>query len=490
MKEKLVHFELVSHQANISEFHIIDSYQVNDANIYITNDGEYLVVEPPLTKDAHIIYQEMMEQLFYSLEPLHNSADPVNYLEKHLWKEAEDRAMTDILSRCFQSLRYYLVRDILGYGILDVLMHDDNIEEITAERFDTKIGVIHRRFTEFNILDTNISFNTHQTMNSYIQRLVQKTGNAVTTAVPIVNTITKEGDRIAVTYGSEVSLPGSTLDIRKFTRQPFTISHLLELETLNEIIAAYFWMLFDAKAFGLVIGETGSGKTTILNALLGLTNPRWKIVTIEETPELKIPHVRWERLITRTSPLITNSNFDISIMDLIRASLRMRPDFEVVGEVRGKEAQFLFQSAATGHGGLTTFHGSSAESALNRLESEPINIKASQQMLLWFVAHVTRLKTLDKKITRKIVDIKEVTPQLNSVALHDLFIFDQKTSSYNIVTVDQLIKKSIKVHDAANILNVEPKEDLEKRIDLLEECKRSHAHTINEIFSIISNYYH
>jgi flagellar protein FlaI len=248
-------------------------------------------------------------------------------------------------------------------------------------------------------------------------------------------------------------------------------------------------MLFDAKAFGLVVGETGSGKTTMINGLMGLSNPRWKIVTIEETPELQIPHYRWERLITRTSPMITQSNFDITIMELIKASLRLRPDFEIVGEVRGEEAQFLFQSAATGHGGLTSFHGSSAESALNRLASDPINIKSSQQMLLWFIAHMTKLKTADKKIVRKIVSVKEVMPKTESVSLHELFKYDQKTSSYNIDTIDQLIEKSTKVQDAANILNVEPKEDLQKRIDLLGECQKSSAHSVEQVFSVISKYY-
>jgi flagellar protein FlaI len=488
LKEKPIDFRLVSHHTDISKITVTDTYKVNDASVFITRDGQYLVLEPPLSREAHQMYLQMMDHLFYSLEPLDNADDPVNYIEKHMWKEAEESAITESFSKYFRNLRYYLVRDILGYGILDVLMKDGDIEEITSERFDTKIGIIHRRFSEFNIMDTNISFGTADLMNSYIQRLVQRTGSAITAAVPIMDAMTKEGDRITVTYGREVSLPGPTLDIRKFTREPFTITHLLCIGTLTEIMAAFLWMLLDAKAFGLVVGETGSGKTTLLNSLMGLTNPRWKIVTIEETPELKIPHYRWERLVARTSPMLTQFNFDVTIMDLIRASMRMRPDFEIVGEVRGQEAQFLFQSAATGHGGLTSIHGSNPESALNRLGSEPINIKSGQQMLLWFIVHMTKIR-VDKKAIRKIVGIKEVTPEQDSVSLHEIFRYDQKTSIYNIDTIDELVAKSTKIHDAAALLNVDAKKDLQKRIELLAKCKKESAFSTEQVFSIVSKYY-
>jgi flagellar protein FlaI len=254
-------------------------------------------------------------------------------------------------------------------------------------------------------------------------------------------------------------------------------------------MAAYLWLLLDAKSFGLIVGETGSGKTTLLNTLIGLTNPRWKIVTIEETPELKIPHYRWQRLFTRTSPTITqNIKFDISIMDLIKASLRMRPDFEIVGEVRGEEAQYLFQSAATGHGGLTTFHSSGAESALNRLAAEPINIKTSQQMLLWFIVHVTRLRTPEKKITRQIIGLDEVVPQNDGIQLTKIFQYDIKSRKYNINSVDELIQKSKKIQHAADVLNVNLKEDLEKRISLLDECVKKNTNK-QQINLIISKYY-
>ncbi len=482
-------FEVICHTADLSQYEIIDSYKIGSADVFITKDAKYVVSEPKLSLEAHSTYNQMMQQLFLSLEPL-KSGDPVSYVEKHIWKEAQALAITDKIGAVFSQLQYYLVRDVLGYGILDVLMKDENIEEITCERFDRMIGVIHRKYTEFNILDTNIKFGSAESMNSYIQKIIQRAGSSVTAASPIVNAMTAEGDRITATYESEVSFPGPTIDIRKFTRKPFTIVNLLEFGTLDVILAAYMWLLLDAKAFGLVVGETGSGKTTIVNALMVLANPRWKILTIEETPELKIPHYRWERLFTRTSPLITQTaNYDITIMDLIKASLRMRPDFEIVGEVRGQEAQFLFQSAATGHGGLTTFHASNAESALKRLESEPINIKASQQMLLWFVAHVTRLKSHDKKTSRKIVSIKEVVPKGDGVNLVKIFDYDQKTGSFGIVDIDDLITKSNKVHLAASILNVNLKQDLQKRISLLHECQSRNLKDLPEIINVLSKYY-
>jgi len=486
-------FNVACLHADISNVDVIEQYCIGQAKVFVTKDGRYLIVEPKITAQGHEIYEHMMEQLFLSLEPLEHSRDPVSYIETHIWREAEQQAMLEQVKSNFSELRYYLVRDIIGYGILDVMMNDDSIEEITAERFDRTVGVIHRKFTEFNILDSNVLFGTEDIMNSYIQRLVQRTGHTVTAAAPVMNAMTPTGDRIAVTYEREVSLPGPTIDIRKFTRQPYTITHLLELGAMSNLMAAYLWILFDAKAFGLIIGETGSGKTTTINSLMCLTNPRWKIVSIEETPELKIPHYRWERLFTRTSSMISDSanNYDITIMDLIKASLRMRPDFEIVGEVRGEEAFALFQSAATGHGGLTSFHASGVESALSRLSAEPINIRASQQMLLWFVLHITRMRNDKKQIVRRVAGINEIIPRHEGkVDLCEIFRYDIKKNSFGTETLEDLVKKSQRVQQAADLLNIYNLQgDLRTRMYLIDQCLKNRARKIDDVFEILGRYY-
>lgn len=186
-----------------------------------------------------------------------------------------------------------------------------------------------------------------------------------------------------------------------------------------------------------------------------------------------------------------SANYDITIMDLIKASLRMRPDFEIVGEVRGEEAFALFQSAATGHGGLTSFHASGVESALSRLAAEPINIKASQQMLLWFILHITKMRNEKKQTVRRVASISEVIPKYEGrVELAEIFRYDIKRNSFGTETPQELIKKSHRLQQAADLLNIDnlPSE-LKTRMYLIEQCLKSKAKKIDDVFAILGKYY-
>ncbi|MGI0010049.1 MAG: type II/IV secretion system ATPase subunit, partial [Nitrosopumilaceae archaeon] len=379
---------------NLESYKILSNYDIGPSKIYITTNESgkifYLIAEPSIDKIGKILFSRIMNYLYVSLssELKDQEKDIQEFVRKKILEISKTLGVYQHTMKIIDVLLYYIIRDSFGFGIIDVLMKDSNIEDILEESFEHPVGIIHRKFGEYGILDTNIRFSSRESVNSFVQKIVQKTGKSLTAAVPYIDTMTKEGHRIAATFGKEVSLPGANFTIRKFSEEPYTITMLLEMGTLNPLIAAYVWLLLEAKAFLLVTGATSAGKTTTIGALSTLINPQMKITTIEDTPELKIGHTHWQRLITRKSSGIFEDKYEVTMDDLVRLSLRSRPDYTIVGEVRGKEISSLIQAVATGHGGLTSFHATDANSALVRMQSPPMNVHVGGQMLITAIIHL------------------------------------------------------------------------------------------------------
>ena len=486
-------FEVVS---TPSELLAEPAYHVGQAVVYITTNGRYLIAEPALSPMAEKIWCGLMENLYYSYSDS-DRVDAIQSIKEHLEDEAKQTAVIDIYNKEKESIEYYLIRDIVGYRELDVLFCDPHVEDIICTRYDREAAVIHRNHQDMEMLKTNVRFPTQDAFDRTLQIIAQKEGRAPTTSKPIVYCSTKNNDRITITWKSEISLPGSTLAVRKFPRDPYTITHLLKDNVLSPLMAAYIWMMNDARSFSFVVGGTGSGKTTAINALVCMSNPRWHILTIEEVRELVIPHFWNEYLITRQNPQISGSEYDVDILGLGMASLRKKPHYVIVGEVRGREIQQLFQIALTGHGCVSSVHASSAQELFTRLGGDQMGVSHTQQSSIHYLVCIQKVKVAINNnnnnhgtLRRKIVSITEVVAEPTGPVLYELFRYDPKHDKFVIGDIAQLIQNSKHLKNAVKFLGVDNIfYDIQRRIDLLSRCVESKAYKINDVFSIISEYY-
>ena len=257
--------------------------------------------------------------------------------------------------------------------------------------------------------------------------------------------------------------------------------------SLSPLMAAYVWTLLDAKAVGLVIGVTGSGKTTLLSAFVSMMNPRWRVLTIEDTLELQIPHTDWVRYNTRKSYGMLADKYDITMRHLIDSSLTQKPDYEIIGEIRLNDMDMMFQSVGTGHGGLTSFHASTPMGALTRMRGN--GISDGELALMWFTVHSSVVRR-DGRNTRRVTDISEITADEKDgrIRVRSMFRYDIFSDTF---VQNGKFEDSQRYMTAAKICGIDDtQKDIKKRVALLQRCVDEDATEIGEVFEILGSYYH
>ena len=311
----------------------------------------------------------------------------------------------------WSKILYHAQRNLVGFGRIDALMRDPNIEDVSCDGVKKPVYVWHRKYEN---LETNLIFDYDEELDDAVVKLVHMSGKHVSSAFPIVDASLPGKHRLAVCYRREVTPFGTAFTIRKFREDPYSIIDLINLGTLSEKMAAYFWMCLENRASVMVLGGTASGKTTLLNALACLIKPGSKMITIEETAELNLPLENWVSLIARRSYGLGESRSgEVSLFDLVKTSMRHRPDILVVGEIRGSEAYVLFQALATGHGGMCTMHAENVDSAVKRLIQKPMEIAPAYMPLMNVVStiqrvHLPKSKTGEMKGFRRVISVDEI----------------------------------------------------------------------------------
>ena len=410
----------------------------------------YFIDELELTQNEKNLYNNIISVLQTELKAPRDDVDPKKYFEEQARIIADRYKLTQQknVQVSWAKILYYAERDLVGFGGIDALMRDPNIEDVSVDGAGKGVFIFHRRYES---IETNLSFSNEQKLDDMIVRLVHMSGKHVSTAFPIVDATLPGGHRLAATFRREVSPQGSTLTIRKFRKDPITIIDLINFGVLDYTIAAYAWLLIENRFTAVVVGATASGKTTFLNALLSMINPNSKIVTIEEVQEINIHHVNWAPLVSRLSYGLSENNVgEITLFNLVKAAMRMRPDIMVVGEVRGEEAYALFQAISTGHGGLATLHAEDAGSAIQRLTSKPMDVAPSYLSFLDLTFSVRRVAIPDPtnpgnpKIVRSVISVDEIIDASKWV---QTFTWDPSKDKFY-----QYLDKSVKLQKACQRL--------------------------------------
>ncbi len=473
-----------------------EAYPIREPYVYAavvrepeTQRIRYEVIEPTLLKEEEKHLKEirtiLIDEIDVNLKDIGTKEKAEEYLKSKVRETIEDYRIK-IAEEAIDKLMYYITRDFVGYGKIDPLMKDHLIEDISADGVNIPIYVWHR---EYESLPTNIIFTDVEELNSFIIRMAYLAGKNISIAAPLLDASLPDGSRLQLTYGSEITRKGSTFTIRRFRVDPLTISDLIAFNTMPSEMAAYFWYAIENKASILVAGGVASGKTTLLNCLSMFIKPELKIVSVEDTAELNLPHENWIPSVVRIGFGQEGKEWGaITLFDLLKAAVRQRPDYIIVGEVRGKEAYTLFQAMATGHMGMSTIHGESANSVLQRLGSEPMNIP--KPLLTMIDAVTIQLRTeVRGKPARRTIAVTEVTgldPQTQELSTNEVYRWDPKIDTFLYSGRSHILEKNIK---SMGLSEEEVQEELHRRKTVLDWMDRNNIRKHTDVTAVIRDYY-
>lgn len=377
---------LTRDMASIKEPNLI--YPVGDpVYIHIYRDSrtgglKYHPIEPRITSNREKILSDVEKLLAFRIDGEEDPRDAAarqqilyGLLDKLFPRDGRVKTPSGLeltIDRSLVSqLKYEIYCEKVGASILEPMIRDPFIEDIHC----SGIGPIFLHHKIFGSMESTIIFYSLDELDGFVMKLSEFVGKPVSHRNPIVDAKLPDGSRINIVFGEDISQRGSNFTIRKFTTKPLSVIELIKFGTLCPVMAAYLWILLEERMSIWICGETASGKTTTLSAITAFIPPSAKIVSIEEVPEVHVPHENWIREVVReTNNATSEETGAVSMFQLLKAALRQRPTYIIVGEIRGQEGAVAFQAMQTGHPVLATFHAASVTRLIQRLTGSPINI--------------------------------------------------------------------------------------------------------------------
>lgn len=349
----------------------------------------------------------------------------VENLVRYVRKDSGSMVKLRLTRQELEGITYLFLRDRMGLGVLEPLISDPYIEDISC----SGLGNVFIEHKIFHSLKSAVTFATPEELDQFVLWMAERIKKPVNFRKPIVDATLPDGSRINIVYGKEVSRRGSNFSIRKFAGVPTSIFELVDFGSLNYQMLAYLSLVIGNGMSLFVSGETASGKTTMLNALTTFIHPNAKIVSIEDTPELQVPHKNWVREVVQTTK-VEDTSGAVNMFDLLKAALRQRPNEILVGEIRGPEGNVAFQAMQTGHSVMATFHAASVEKLIQRITGDPISVPKTYIDNLNVIILTSQVKLPSGKMGRRVTGINEIVgydPGADSFSFAEAFHWDEAT---------------------------------------------------------------
>ena len=494
-KKKEMHIPMAPQKPIPRGLKVIEKYPLYEPFSHViivqnpkTGEFNYILDELQLDPLERGVYERILDILLAEIEsPKEEISDPRKFFAEEAKKIVDKYRISlgwlpDV---SWYKILYHAERDLVGFGKIDPLMRDPNIEDISCDGVEKPVYIWHRKYES---IESNLRFHDDETLDNTVVKLVHMAGKHVSTAFPIVDASLPGKHRLAVCYRREITPFGTAFTIRKFREDPYSIIDLINIGTFSEEMAAYFWVALENNSSIMVLGGTAAGKTTALNALACLVKPGNKIITIEETAELNLPHDNWVSLIDRQSYGLGGSGVgEVALFDLVKTSMRHRPDIMIVGEIRGEEAYVLFQALATGHGGMATMHAENIDSAVKRLTSKPMEIAPAYIPLMNIVLSIQRIhliKNGEKKAYRRVINVNEIA----DYEKYRTPISWNPAQDIHETRLDKSVLLS-SISQKRGLTKQELIEEIGKRKDVLHWMIEKNIRSYHDVAAIIGEYY-
>ena len=448
----------------------------SDGSVY------YFLREPVLSESSRSILNKMKENALKGI----STGSPSMGLDSQIEQLARIMKLNlDIEQKKY--IAYYFSRDIFGLDRIESLLRDGDIEDISCDRSGLSIYIYHRKY---GYIPTDVMFETETELSRFVKMISQKSGKNLSLSTPVIDANLPDGSRLQASLGREVTTNGSSFTIRKFRSVPFSPIDLISIGSTSPRIFAYLWILSEYGSNIVIVGGTASGKTTFLNSILLFIPPEKKIITIEDTKELNLFHENWVSTVTRPGYGIPGPDGkvegEIDMFDLLTISLRHRPNYIILGEVRGREAFTVFQAMSVGRYGYTTFHADDVNTFVHRLEAKPIKIPRN---LIVSIDAIVLLEAFQgesgtERRVKSISEIKEIDPLTDDLIMNEVFSFNGNgydTSGFNYV-----LKR---IGEREGKTEAQMEQELLLREKILSKLQEKHTYDFREMTRIIRRFY-